>query len=62
MPLRVIGTAQSLAFAADRTVRQQIVIAAVELTQFELERTSVVRTSNKAVLPKLFDDLVRLFW
>jgi hypothetical protein len=62
MSLRVIGAAQFLAFAADRTVRQQIVIAAVKLTQFELERPSIVRTSNTSVLPKLFDDLLRLFW
>ena len=62
MPLRVIGAAQFLAFAADRAVRQQIVIAAVELTQFELERPSIVRTSNPSVFPKLFDDPVRLFW
>jgi len=60
--MRVVGPAQFLSLAADRTGRQQIVIAATKLAQFEPERPIVIRTSDTNALPKLLYDLMRLFW
>ena len=60
MPLRIITAAEFLALATDRALGVQIIIAAVELVQFELERPVVVRTPDLAVLPELLHDPMRL--
>ena len=61
MPLRVIAASKFLSLAADCALGAQIVIAAVEFAQLELERHGIVRTSDEPVLPKLLHDLMRLF-
>ena len=61
VPLRVITASKFLSLAADRALGAQIVIAAVEFTELELERHGIVRTSDEPVLPKLLHDLMRLF-
>ena len=59
-PLRIIAAPEFLALATDRALRVQSIIAAVEFMQFELERPVVVRASDRAVLPELIQDLMRL--
>ena len=61
VPLRVIAAPKFLSLPADRALGAQIVIAAVEFAQLELERHGIVRTSDEPVLPKLLHDLMRLF-
>ena len=61
VPQRVIAASKILSLAADQALGAQVVVAAVELVQLELERPGIVRTSDNAVLPKLLHDLMRLF-
>ena len=61
VPQRVIAASKILSLAADQALGAQVVVAAVELVQLELERPGVVRASDNAVLPKLLHDLMRLF-
>ena len=61
VPLRIVAAPEFLALATDRALGVQIIIAAVELMQFELERPVVVRASDHAVLPELLEDLMSLF-
>ena len=60
VPLRIIAAPEFLALATHRALGVQTVIAAVEFMQFELERPVVVRASDRAVLPELIQDLMRL--
>jgi hypothetical protein len=59
--LRIIAAPEFLALATNRALGVQIVIAAVEFMQFELEQSVVVRASDHAILPELLDDLMDLF-
>ena len=61
VPLRIVAASKFLSLAADCALGAQIVIAAVEFAQLELERHGIVRTSDEPVLPKLLHDLMRLF-
>ena len=61
VPLRIVAAPEFLALATDRALGVQIIIAAVELMQFELERPVVVRASDHAVLPELLDDPMSFF-
>jgi len=61
VPLRIIAAPEFLSLATDRALGVQIVIAAMELMQFELEWPVVVRTSDHAVLPELLHDPMCLF-
>ena len=61
MPLRIIAAPECLALATERALGVQIIIAAGEFMQFELERPVVVRASDHAVLPELLHDLMDLF-
>ena len=60
VPLRIIAAPKFLALATERALGVQIIIAAVELEQFEPERSVVVRASDHAVLPELLHNLMRL--
>ncbi len=61
MPQRIIAASEFLSVAADQALGVKVVIAAVELMQFQLERSVVVRTPDRPVLPKQLHDLMRLF-
>ena len=61
VPLRIIATPKFLLLAANPARGVQIVIATVQLVYPQLERPIVVRTSDKTVLPELFNDPMRLF-
>ena len=58
MPLWIIAAPAFLALATDWALGMQFVIAAVQLMQFELEQSVVVRTSDLAVLPELLHYLM----
>jgi hypothetical protein len=59
VPFRFLATSKLFAPAADRALGVQVVIAAVELMQFELEPPVVVRASDHAVPAELLHDLMR---
>ena len=59
-PYSKLDAPEFLALATDRALGVQIIIAAVQLMQFELERPVVVRASDHAVLPELLHNLMRL--
>ncbi len=61
MPLRIIAAPEFLAPATDAALGVQLVIAAEQLMQFELEPPVVVGTSDHGVLPELIHDSMRLF-
>jgi len=61
MSAGVIAASELFSRAARRACSVQIVIATVELAQFEFEPSTVSGTSDDAVLPKLFNHLLRLF-
>jgi len=58
--LRIITAPKFLSLAANPALGMQIVIAAMQPVYFQLERRIVVRTSDKAVLPELLHDAMRL--
>jgi hypothetical protein len=60
-PLRIVAAPEFLGLAADRARRVQLVIAALECVQFELERPVVVRASDPGIPPELLDDMMRLY-
>jgi len=60
MAFRIIAAPEFLAFAADRALGVQFIIAAMQLVQLEFEQTVVVRTSDLAILPELLHDPVCL--
>ncbi len=62
VPIWIIAAPKFLALAADRALDAQIVIAALEPMQFELERRVVLGTSGNAVPPIFLHDLMSLFY
>ena len=61
IPQRIIAASEFLSLAADQALGMKVVIAAVELVQFQLERSAVDRTPDRPVLPKPLHNLMSLF-
>ena len=57
----IVAASQSLTLATYQALSVQIVIATMQREQFQLEPPIVVWTSDNAVLPELFHDLMALY-
>ncbi len=60
-PPRIIRAANIFALSAEQALSHEVVVPSVQFVQFQLERPIVVGTPGSAVLPKLLDNLMRLF-
>jgi hypothetical protein len=60
-PTRIVGASKLLAFPAKQALRLEVVVAASQFVQPQLQGSVINRTGGGAASPKLLDDLMSLF-